>query len=88
MASNLEAFVESQLELGAGFTGIFGVAASRNERNTHRVDGPALANSSSNCFRLVVSQARLVMRAVLLLQEKSWCSAATALGRRLWLVSP
>ncbi len=36
-ASNLEAFVESQLELGAGFTGVLGAVASRNERETHRV---------------------------------------------------
>ncbi|HEY1122634.1 MAG TPA: TonB-dependent receptor, partial [Haloferula sp.] len=45
-ATNLEAFVESQLELGAGFTGILGAAASRNERETNRVFGPTPANSS------------------------------------------
>lgn len=45
-ATNLEAFVESQLELGAGFTGVLGAAASRNERETRRVFGPTPANSS------------------------------------------
>jgi iron complex outermembrane receptor protein len=45
-ATNLEAFVESQLELGAGLTGVLGAAASRNERETRRVFGPAPANSS------------------------------------------
>jgi iron complex outermembrane receptor protein len=45
-ATNLEAFVESQLELGAGFTGILGAAASRNERENRRVFGPTPANSS------------------------------------------
>ncbi|MCW1922605.1 TonB-dependent receptor [Luteolibacter arcticus] len=45
-ATNLEAFFESQLELGAGFTGVLGAAASRNERETRRVFGPTLANSS------------------------------------------
>jgi iron complex outermembrane receptor protein len=45
-ATNLEAFVESQLELGAGFTGILGAAASRNERETRRVFGPTPSNSS------------------------------------------
>jgi iron complex outermembrane receptor protein len=45
-ATNLEAFFESQLELGAGFTGILGAAASRNERDTRRVFGPTPVNSS------------------------------------------
>ena len=45
-ATNLEAFVESQLELGAGFTGVLGAVASRNERETRRVFGPTPPNSS------------------------------------------
>ncbi len=45
-ATNLEAFVESQLSLGAGFTGVLGLAASHNERETDRVFGPTPANSS------------------------------------------
>ncbi|TAE78497.1 MAG: TonB-dependent receptor [Verrucomicrobia bacterium] len=45
-ASNLEAFVEEQLELGAGFTGVLGVVASRNDRETQRVFGSTPANSS------------------------------------------
>ena len=45
-ASNLEAFVESQLELGAGFTGILGAAVSRNERENRRTFGPTPPNSS------------------------------------------
>jgi iron complex outermembrane receptor protein len=45
-ATNLEAFVEGQLELGAGFTGVLGAAASRNERETRRIFGPTPANSS------------------------------------------
>ena len=45
-ATNFEVFIEEQLELGAGFTGILGAAASRNERETNRVFGPTPANSS------------------------------------------
>jgi iron complex outermembrane receptor protein len=45
-ATNLEAFVESQIELGAGFTSVLGAAASRNERETRRAFGPTPANSS------------------------------------------
>ena len=45
-ATNLEAFVESQLSLGAGFTGILGLAASHNERETERVAGLTPPNSS------------------------------------------
>lgn len=45
-ATNLEAFVESQLSLGYGFTGILGLAASHNERENDRVFGPTPANSS------------------------------------------
>ena len=45
-ARNLEAFLESQLELGGGFTAILGGAASRNERETRRVFGPTPPNSS------------------------------------------
>ena len=45
-ADNLEAFVESQLELGAGFTGVLGAAASRNERETYRVYGPVGVNTN------------------------------------------
>ena len=45
-ATNWEAFVEEQLELGAGFTGILGAAVSRNERETRRVFGPTPPNSS------------------------------------------
>lgn len=45
-ATNLEAFAESQLELGAGFTGIVGAAAARNEREARRIFGPTPANSS------------------------------------------
>lgn len=45
-ATNLEAFAESQLELGAGITGVLGGAASRNERETRRIFGPTPPNSS------------------------------------------
>lgn len=45
-ATNLEAFLESQLELGAGFTGVLGAVASRNERETRRIFGPTPPNSS------------------------------------------
>ncbi len=45
-ATNLEAFAESQLELGGGFTGIGGVSAARNGRDTRRTFGPTPPNSS------------------------------------------
>ncbi len=45
-ATNLEAFVESQLALGRGFTGILGFAASRNRREVERIHGPTPSNSS------------------------------------------
>lgn len=45
-ATNVEAFVESQLSVGAGFTGILGLAASHNERENNRLFGPTPANSS------------------------------------------
>jgi iron complex outermembrane receptor protein len=45
-ASNLEAFVESQLALGGGFTGVTGFSASRNRRDTERTFGAAPPNSS------------------------------------------
>lgn len=45
-ATNLEAFVESQLEIGAGFTGILGASVSRNERENRRIFGATPPNSS------------------------------------------
>ncbi len=45
-ATNLEAFAESQLALGGGFTGVTGVAVSRNQRETRRTFGPVVPNSS------------------------------------------
>lgn len=42
-AENLEVFAESQLELGAGFTGILGANASRNRRATARTLGAVSA---------------------------------------------
>jgi iron complex outermembrane receptor protein len=45
-ADNLEAFAESQLSLGAGFTGVVGFSAAHNERENDRTFGPTPVNSS------------------------------------------
>ncbi len=45
-ATNLEAFAESQLALGGGFTGIAGFTVSRNRRETRRTFGATPPNSS------------------------------------------
>jgi iron complex outermembrane receptor protein len=45
-SQNLEAYLESQLELGYGFTSVLGAAASRNERETRRIFGATPPNSS------------------------------------------
>ncbi|WP_193214387.1 TonB-dependent receptor family protein [Luteolibacter marinus] len=47
-ATNLEAFVESQIELVPGLTGVLGAAASRNLRENERLFGPTPSNSSYN----------------------------------------
>ncbi len=46
-ATNIEGFVESQLSLGAGFTGILGLAASHNQRENDRLftNGTTPANA-------------------------------------------
>jgi iron complex outermembrane receptor protein len=45
-ATNLEAFAESQLALGGGFTSVVGLSASRNRRDTRRTFGPTPPNST------------------------------------------
>ncbi|MFU8893717.1 MAG: TonB-dependent receptor family protein [Luteolibacter sp.] len=45
-AENLEAFFESRLDLGAGFTSVLGVSASDNRRKNDRIFGPTPPNSS------------------------------------------
>jgi iron complex outermembrane receptor protein len=45
-SQNLEGYLESQLELGYGFTSVLGAAASRNERETRRIFGATPPNSS------------------------------------------
>jgi iron complex outermembrane receptor protein len=45
-SQNLEAYLESQLALGHGFTSVLGAAASRNERETRRIFGATPPNSS------------------------------------------
>lgn len=50
-ATNLEAYAESQLTLGAGFTGVFGANASRNRRDTERTFGAVTpANTYDRTF--------------------------------------
>lgn len=45
-ATNVEAFIEDQYELGAGFTGVAGMIASHNRRQNTRAFGPV--NASTN----------------------------------------
>ncbi|MET0262229.1 MAG: TonB-dependent receptor, partial [Rariglobus sp.] len=50
-AKNLEAFAESQLSLGAGFTSVLGFSASHNRRDTTRTFGVgAAAPSPANTY--------------------------------------
>lgn len=46
MATNVEAFIEDQYELGRGFTGVLGMIASHNRRKNTRETGPV--NPSTN----------------------------------------
>lgn len=47
-ATNLEAFAESQLSLGGGFTSVLGLSASHNRRNTTRTFGAVIPTNTYN----------------------------------------